>query len=256
MPMSPTRGIRTFRYAVFFDGIDDYAVISPFIVYGWSEITIQEWVYFYHPKDANPYSHPQSIGDGWSGEPMTDYYSPNLSTYYLNHVRFWACRERGTYVVHYYDLIGYVNKWINVVRRFDSARNISFYVNGASVYSSTIPSDYKTVLEWDPDTATNPAFFKRFVLGAGPAFLNPMKMLLSNLLIYNRALSESELRRNMTYPWNPVRDGLKVWLYAHPDYVKDIDNDGILEWVDLSGNGNHAKLYGATLATPIKSPLR
>jgi len=256
MPMSPIRGIRTFRYAVFFDGIDDYAVIEPFTVYGWPEITIQEWIYFYHPKDINVFSHPSSLGDGWSGEPMIDHYSPYFSAYPYKYVRFWGCREKGTCTDYQYNIIKYVNQWINVVRRFDSTRNISYFVNGVREYSNTIPSDYKTVLEWNPDTATRPALYRRFVLGMGTYLVTPMKMLQSNLLIYSKAPSESELRHNMVYPWNPVRDGLKVWLLAHPDYVKDIDNDGVLEWIDLSGNNNHAKLYGATLATLIKSPLR
>ena len=65
-----------------------------------------------------------------------------------------------------------------------------------------------------------------------------MKIMQFNLLICSRALSEDEIRHNMVYPWSPVRDGLRVWLFAHPDYVRDIDGDGILEWIDLSGNSN------------------
>jgi len=254
--MSPIRGIRTFRYAVFFDGIDDYAVIEPFIVYGWSEITIQEWIYLYHPKANALWSRANNIGDPWVDYPSTQYITNNRFDYTALGIEFFTRTSAGTR--GYYGVSTYVyrNAWINAVRRFTSTREFSVWVNASRVYAVTIPADEKTVLEWNPDNATYPERYKRFVLGANTIFGEWMKIMQSNLLIYSRALSESELRRNMTYPWNPVRDGLKVWLYAHPDYVKDIDNDGILEWVDLSGNGNHAKLYGATLATPIKSPLR
>jgi hypothetical protein len=47
-----------------------------------------------------------------------------------------------------------------------------------------------------------------------------------------------------------------LWLQAHPDYIKDIDGDGIPEWIDLSGYGNHGKIYGAQLVQLIKTPAR
>jgi len=73
---------------------------------------------------------------------------------------------------------------------------------------------------------------------------------------YSRALSDSEIRQNYSCPENPVRDGLVLWLHAGPAYVKDIDNDGVLEWIDLSGYNNHGKIYGATLVQLIKSASR
>jgi len=254
--MSPTRGIRTFRYAVLFDGVDDYAVISPFTVYGWSEITIQEWVYFYHPKANVAWSKTSMIGDHLIDYPSTYYATDNRFDYTGLLVAFATRRPDGTIKWYVVTIYPYRNTWINVVRRFTSTREYSVQVNASRIYTATIPSDEKTVLEWDPDKATYPYRYKRFVLGANIDLVEWMKTMQSNLLIYSRAPSESELRHNMVYPWNPVRDGLKVWLLAHPDYIKDIDNDGVLEWIDLSGNNNHAKLYGATLATLIKTPLR
>ena len=49
MPLPPRRVLRTFKYAVYFNGVNAYVVI-PLTVYGWSGITIQEWIYPYHPK--------------------------------------------------------------------------------------------------------------------------------------------------------------------------------------------------------------
>ena len=36
-----------------------------------------------------------------------------------------------------------------------------------------------------------------------------------------------------------------MYYYAHPQFVRDVDGDGVLEWLDLSGNNRHAKLRGA-----------
>jgi len=83
-----------------------------------------------------------------------------------------------------------------------------------------------------------------------------MKMMQANILIYSRALSDSEVQWNYQYPDNPVRNGLVLWLQAHPDYVKDIDGDGRLEWLDLSGFNNHGKIYGAQLVQLVKTPAR
>ena len=256
MSMPPTRGIRTFRYAVFFDGVDDYAVIEPFIVYGWPEITIQEWIYAYHPKANAAWTKFSMIGDHWVDYPAYLHATNNRVDYTMLAMTWSVRRPDGTRYDYAYSWYAYRNRWVNLVTRFTSARELSFRINAVRVYIATVPADEKTVLEWNPDNATYPERYKRFVLGSNVIFGEWMKILQSNLLIYRRAPSESELSHNMVYPWNPVRDGLKVWLLAHPDYIKDIDNDGVLEWIDLSGNNNHAKLYGATLATLIKTPLR
>jgi hypothetical protein len=74
------------------------------------------------------------------------------------------------------------------------------------------------------------------------------KLAISLIRIYSYALSDSEILWNYNYPDNPVRSGLVLWLQADPAYVKDIDGDGRLEWLDLSGYNNHGKIYGAVLA--------
>jgi hypothetical protein len=80
--------------------------------------------------------------------------------------------------------------------------------------------------------------------------------LISVVLIYSRDLTDSELLSISRNPWNPPRSGLVLWYIAHPDYVKDIDGDGVLEWIDLSGNNNHGKIYGARLVDLFKQPVR
>jgi hypothetical protein len=79
---------------------------------------------------------------------------------------------------------------------------------------------------------------------------------IAQVLLYSRPFSYSEILWNYQYPDNPVRNGLVLWLQADPNNIKDIDGDGILEWIDLSGFGNHGKIYGAQLVQLIKTPSR
>ena len=61
------------------------------------------------------------------------------------------------------------------------------------------------------------------------------------VLVYNRALSDSEIAQLYSNPTNPIRDGLVLWLQADPAYIQGST------WVDLSGNGNNATLNNAQL---------
>jgi len=79
---------------------------------------------------------------------------------------------------------------------------------------------------------------------------------ITQVLLYSRALSDSEIQWNYQYPDKPIRNGLVLWLQADPQYIKDVDGDGILEWIDLSGYNNHGKIYGAQLVQLIKTPAR
>jgi len=61
--------------------------------------------------------------------------------------------------------------------------------------------------------------------------------------VYNRSLSSAEVAA--WRPEAPVGGDLVMHYYAHPQHVRDVDSDGVLEWLDLSGNNRHAKLRGA-----------
>jgi hypothetical protein len=80
-----------------------------------------------------------------------------------------------------------------------------------------------------------------------------LRAYIAQVLIYNqKALSQAEIVDNISSPDNPIKDNLVLWLQADPTYIKDIDGDGILEWLDLSGYNNHGKIYGATLVQLVK----
>jgi hypothetical protein len=257
MPLTPVRTLRIpSRYAMFFDGIDDYVKIEQFTVYGWGEITIQEWIYPFHPKANNAWTKLNMIGDYWVDYPSTFLSTDNRYDYTALYVSWYFRRPTGTRGVYEQNLITYRNTWVNIVRRFNSDREYAVFANSVKLGSFTVSSTEKTVLEWDPATATFPTRYRRFVLGADVNFEAWMKLMQFQLLIYNRALSDGEIAWNFNNPFNPVRDGLRLALVAHPDYIRDIDNDGILEWIDLSGNNNHGKIFGAALVDLFKTPVR
>jgi len=256
MPLVPTRVVRTFKYAVNHDGIDDYSVIQPFIVYGWPEITIEEWIYVIYPKASPNYSVTSIIGEPWVDYPATANYT--LPYYYYNYfISYWKVRtEYGWVKVYSYQWFTKKGQWMHLIRRFTASREYSVWINGDKEYYTTVPSTERTVLEWNPDTATYPERYKRFIMGAGHIFTEWTEWRYAILRIYRSALTDDQIMWNRDNPDDPVSNDLEVSLYAHPDHIRDIDNDGILEWIDLSGKGHHAKLYGARLVELVKEPAR
>jgi len=64
-------------------------------------------------------------------------------------------------------------------------------------------------------------------------------MILYNVLIYNRALTDAEIKWNYEHPYMPIKDGLVLWLKFNES------SKGIA--YDYSGYNNHGTIYGATL---------
>jgi len=67
-----------------------------------------------------------------------------------------------------------------------------------------------------------------------PCFLGTIAL----VRIYNRVLSEDEVRWNYLHPDNPVRDGLVLWL--------KMDEGEGTKVFDYSGNDNDGTIHGAT----------
>jgi hypothetical protein len=82
------------------------------------------------------------------------------------------------------------------------------------------------------------------------------RVMIVQIMVYSRALSDLEVLQNFRNPFNPVRDGLELCVVAHPDHVNDIDGDAIPEWIDLSGKGRHGKIYGARVVEVVRAPAR
>jgi len=234
MPMSPTRGIRTFRYAVFFDGIDDYGAIphSDRLVPR-DEFTVMGWFNYGGMKE-----HGSIVGKSIRPANYTYwvYVSPDQRlcvTFYSTSIPSLCSRA-----------VLSMFRWYSFAVTWSYPGELRLFIDSmldnstASLKEPIDTGGFVTIAELRPG---------RFMLLRG---------WIASLLLYERALSPNEILHNHQCPEDPVRNGLVLWLHAHPDYIKDIDGDGVLEWIDLSGNNNHAKLYGATLATPIKTPLR
>ena len=245
MPLQRSRLLPVSRSCLFFNGVNQYAVVGlqpggsgkPFTVYGWSEITIEELVYPVWPKANTAYSKFSMIGDFWVDYPSSFLGTDSRTDYTWLSFHWFTRTADGARREYSYSFIAYRNTWVHVVRRFTASRELSYWVNGNMVRSWTVPSTETTVLEWNPDTATYPHRYKRFTLGASVDFTDWMTVRYGYVRIYSRALTAEEITWHYYYPDNPVRNGLVLWL--HWDSIDTASN----MWYDKSGFGNHARLY-------------
>lgn len=228
---------------LYFDGKDDY-VVAPLTVYGWREITIAEWIYAVWPKPNTYWSKFSMIGYYSTGWPSTFHLASNYTDYTYIYAYWITVKPDGTLQNYAYNWFSEVNKWAFVVRRFTADREYSFWVNGVKKYSNTVPSDYKTILEWNPNVADS--YYRRFVLGANTGFDEYMSLIQGELRVYNRALSDAEISE----------------IYAEDTFIKDglilcfLFNDGEGNIAhDSSGNGNNGTLYGNPV-WKVKKALR
>ncbi|MEM4455380.1 MAG: LamG-like jellyroll fold domain-containing protein [Thermofilaceae archaeon] len=230
---------------LYFDGRSALAVVQPFTVYGWKEITIAEWVYPYWPKVRTVMAYFSMIGDLWYDGIATLIVAGAPAEYPYLRVDFRTRKPDGTSKNYSYDITGYRNSWVHLVRRFKPSREFSVWVNGEKKYSVTIPTEEVTVLERNPDDAPYPLYYKRFTLGGSTRFDDRMRVAYSEICIYNRALTTDEVRA--IYERGAlIRDGLVL----HLDFS---EGEGNIAY-DKSGCGNHATIYGARWV--VKKPLR
>jgi hypothetical protein len=234
MPLTAGRVLRTFRYAVYLDGVDDY--VSLFTT-NFPSFTIMVWARLATPAWPLP-GYRAIVSKGWP------YGSGGVGGIYV--IGF------NNYGGIFRDSAGnVVEAWSsNAPSLYESFRSIAvtsefkFYVDGVLLSSPTRVNPLNTnTLPWN--IGRDPGHVTRVFPGY-----------IAQVLFYSSVLSYSEIAWNSNYPGSPVRNGLYVWLRADPQYIKDIDGDGVLEWLDLSGNNNHGKIYGATLVQLIRSPVR
>ena len=237
MPLTPNRVLRTFRYAVFFDGIDDY-VLVPSTANDELDLGVFTLVAFFCPRGytadftimntilGRSYRYPYRIGVYSNGVAQCGV------TLYDNTREYVTIAPMGS---------APLNVFTFLAATYDGA-TMKGYVNGALVTSTTLN---KQLL-----TGTNNNVYLGYFAG------NPLNGYIYCAMIYNRVLSDAEIAQLYSKPDFPSTDGLVLWLKAHPDNVKDVDGDGILEWIDLSGYNNHGKIYGATLVSTCLAPYR
>jgi hypothetical protein len=234
MPLSKARVLRQFRYALFFDGVDDYVSLTRKLFSGvYNTFTFSVWVSPLRFDGGICILHRATHND--QGLVLSP---PNRF--------FFLVMSGGVRYELYSDAVS-AGFWYNVVGSYDGSTQ-KIYVDGVLRNSRTLTVN----VDWDLD------YIGTFIGVNEPdkwysLYLNGY---IARVLVYSRALSDSEIQFNYSNPDNPVWNGLVLWLKADPAYVKDIDGDGLLEWLDLSGYGNHGKIYGATLIKLIRDPVR
>jgi hypothetical protein len=234
MPLSPYRVLKQFGYAMYFDGVDDY-VSLPSVVRQYGAHTIEVWIY-----PVSWRSHDGLFGGRGLDAPTArggialTRYAGNNNLYYdvYSSTNRYAVRTP----------VPTAGVWTCITASYNNSV-MALYYNAVLRASASVGS---ITIDWSGTARTAIGF-------SGWSYFNGF---ISAFRIYSRALSDSEVRWNYLYSNNPVRNGLVLWLQADPNNVKDVDGDGIPEWVDLSGYGNHGKIYGATLVQLLKPSTR
>jgi len=214
MPLQVARGpLSIFGYAMYFDGIDDYVAVPDGIIpYNSMNWTVMAWV---APVFTSGNIYYQGASEGEMG----------LGAYWVS-----AKLSNGDW----YGTPGYKGPTVvftHVAGVRYNGTSLLLYVNGNQVESASIPA-YN--LFETPGYHSSIGSYNR---GGGGFFMG----YIYNVLIYNFALSQSQIQYNMANPDNPIRDGLLLWLQADPAYISGNT------WYDLSGNNNNGTIYGATL---------
>ena len=209
---------------MYFDGVDDYVAVPDGIIpYNSMNWTVMAWV---APIFNNSYNN--IYYQGASGGEM------NLLTCASN-----VHLSNGTwYGTPCYNTFSVVFTHVAGVRY--NGTSLLFYVNGNLVESASIPAyNLNEVSGFHSSIGS-------YNRGSGGFFMG----YIYNFLIYNFALSQSQIQYNMMVPDNPIREGLLLWLKADPAYISGST------WYDLSGNNNNGTIYGAMLEQLILSPVR
>jgi len=240
---------------LYFNGVNACAVVGvqpdgsgkPFTVYGWNGITIAEWVYLCWPKPSTAWDRLSMIGDRWVDYPCTYLCTNNLNEWTYLIVVFGVRRPDGTHYEYSCRFFDIQNTWVHVVRMFTlDSREFSVWLNGVKVYSVNVPSTNLTILEWNPDNATNPKRYKQFILGADTGIYTYMRSIYGEVRIYNRALSADEIYEIYS-KGTVIKDGLVLCLPFH-------EGEGNIAH-DVSGYDNHGTIYGGAMWT-VKKALR
>jgi hypothetical protein len=234
MPLATRRVLKQFRYAMYFDGVDDYVRLPNIPLAG--EVTLVAWFW-----DINIYTYYWGTIFGW--------YYDGYNRFLLNHE---GATGRQKWEVRFSNVGGSVtsftsipNRWVFAVGVYSASQGFSkFYWDMVLQGSITFTPFTQPTLT--PSSVQIGSYLTYYYFNG----------YIAQVLIYSRALSDSEIAWNYQYPDNPVRNGLVLWLQASPENVRDIDGDGVLEWIDLSGYGNHGKIYGARLVGLVKTPRR
>jgi len=234
MPLSPARTLKVFRYAMYFNGVSDYVEDGYVGKYVSNDFTISLWLLkpIWRNAIENIITNHQAYVDNdysfqivWIRDRLVFAWAPGAWTY----ITLTLSPPQG--------------RWFTLMFSYSKSSNRWWYYEDGVLRNSGTAN----IVLGESN--------KRLQIGR-EINVNYYHGYIAQVLIYNRVLSDSEILWNYQYPDDPIRDGLVLWLQASPENVKDIDGDGVLEWIDLSGNNNHGKVYGARLVELAKAPAR
>lgn len=221
MPLTAFRSEKVPRWAFYFDGIDDYMLVKHNNTLNLTTLTLATRIYnainykwtCVGKQSTQVYYDAYAISFaasyGFLGFKITD---QNLNLFVLRAPTQFFTKE--TFLGMTFDgstLIGYVNSDLVGSRSANPPQQNT--------------SDFYIGRWWSPTQS--------------------LRGYLISVYLYNRALSSSEMLD--LYNGKVSENGIIMWLEANPDYIRDIDKDGVMEWIDMSGKNNHAKIYGAVL---------
>lgn len=183
--------------ALSFDGVDDYANVEPFTVYGWNEYTFMSWI----SPNAIPSSGYRKTAMISRNLPSPVYwYGSWIELTYTNYLHLYGCRlwrpsDDAVYAIRVsYTLSDYVGKWVHVAYVVSKLlKRVRIYVGGALVndtdISSYLAAGYITPMDDNQIT--------RFTLGCNTSLSENAPIIHDEVRIYNRALSQAEIIRLM-----------------------------------------------------------
>jgi hypothetical protein len=250
MPLSQKRIMKQFKYGMYFNGVNDYVDLgAPSVIKNFSQssFTVITWFYslgLYKPNGSLNFgrivsddNHP--VYDGIEGMWGLSQGECGLTTTQACIVFFF----RGENPVVFNCAMIYHRTWnmISVVRDLYAKQNRG-YVNNSLFATQSItgytysPNTYPVSIGGETDTSRD----KRLKVYG----------LIAQVLIYSRALSDSEIQYNYQNPNKPVTNGLVLWLQVDPKYIQGN------KWIDLSGYGNDGSIYNAQLMQLEKTPAR
>jgi len=228
-----TERLPPFRYAFYFDGVDDYMIVLHNDTLNLTTLTLAFWSF-------------EVVNVGWTvvGKQATTTYREAYGiTFRWDSENYKITDQNDSLVLIFYRI--QLLKPTFLAMTFDGS-TLKGYANDMFVGSkASNPPQQNT---------------RDFYIGRWWSSAQSLRGYIHAVYLYSRVLSDSEIVK--LYNGKVPTDGIIMLLEAHPDNVKDVDGDGINEWIDKSGYGNHAKIYGATLKDlyelerPAQPPLR
>jgi len=204
------------RYAVGFDGVDDYVEVPHDTSLSLTEVSAEALI-FALKKDA---WHP-ILNKGKSATIVVWNYGLQVSS--LNNFEFGV--GDGTTEQKASGGLLETGRWYHVVGTVD-ASYIKIFVGGVEVDSQPLTISVTT--------NTRPLVVGTYDAVAGYWWEGSIAL----VRIYNRALTQEEISYNMLNYHSPIRDGLVLWL--------DLEEGTGLKAYDRSGYGNDGDLLPAT----------